>query len=195
MGISSTRDTAKRMPRLQKSTGQGKKLPFTPVKKMRQMLMRLSPLTLTFSSIALTPQKNSSGYVRTGRFRLQFVPRSNWMLGVNIVSTSPPTSDLCRIWGARILRTDNVMFVSPDMFSEMAFTSVVYRMDPKVLVSCSCSGVLNMTGNSFFIRKGVRANLFTIDPAQSSLHFSRDPLTSLVKRASVSQIGNNVFNW
>jgi hypothetical protein len=75
----------------------------------------------------------------------------------------------------------------------MAFTSTVYRIDPKVLLGAAVRGS-ELTGSSFFIRKGGRANLFTIDPAQSSLHFSRDPVTSIIKRASGRSIGNNVFN-
>ena len=92
-----------------------------------------------------------------------------------------------------LLGTDNVMFVPPDMFSEMAFTSTIYRLDPKVLLGAAIRGS-ELTGSSFFIREGKRANLFTIDPAQSTLHFSNDPVTSIVKRASGCNIGNNVFN-
>jgi cytosine/adenosine deaminase-related metal-dependent hydrolase len=92
-----------------------------------------------------------------------------------------------------VLGTDNVMFVTPDIFSEMAFTSTVYRIDPKILLRAAVLGS-ELIGTSFFIRTGVPANLFTIDPAQSSLHFSRDPVTSLVKRAPYCQISHNVFN-
>jgi hypothetical protein len=33
-----------------------------------------------------------------------------------------------------------------------------------------------------------------MDPAQSTLHFSRDPVTSIIKRASYCKISHNVFN-
>jgi cytosine/adenosine deaminase-related metal-dependent hydrolase len=92
-----------------------------------------------------------------------------------------------------LLGTDNVMFVPPDMLSEMAFTSAAYRIDSKVLLRAAVQGS-EMIGPSFFIRTGVKANLFTIDPAQSSLHFSRDPVTSIIKRASSCQTGHNIFN-
>ena len=39
-----------------------------------------------------------------------------------------------------LLGTDNVMFVPPDMLSEMAFTSAVYRIDPKILLRAAVQG-------------------------------------------------------
>jgi cytosine/adenosine deaminase-related metal-dependent hydrolase len=120
-------------------------------------------------------------------------PRSNWVLGVTSSAHHPPLQLMQDLGCIFVLGTDNVMFVPPDMFSEMAFTSAVYRIDPKTLL-CAAVWGSELTGTSFFIRTGVRANLFTIDPAQSSLHFSRDPVTSIIKRASYCQIGHNVFN-
>jgi len=79
------------------------------------------------------------------------------------------------------------------MFSEMAFTSTVYQVDPKVLLSAAIRGS-ELTGSSFYIQKGERANFFTIDPVRSTLHFSHDPVISIVKRASCCNVSNNVFN-
>jgi cytosine/adenosine deaminase-related metal-dependent hydrolase len=120
-------------------------------------------------------------------------PRSNWVLGVTSSIHYPPLQIMQDLGCTIVLGTDNVMFVPPDMFSEMAFASTVYRIDPKILLHAAVQGS-ELTGTSFFIRTGVRANLFTIDPAQSSLHFSRDPVTSIIKRASYCQTGHNVFN-
>jgi cytosine/adenosine deaminase-related metal-dependent hydrolase len=120
-------------------------------------------------------------------------PRSNWTLGVASSAHHPPIQ-LMQDMGCRILLgTDNVMFVPPDMFSEMAFTSAIYRIDAKILLRAAVCGS-ELTGHSFFIREGGRANLFTIDPVRSSLYFSRDPVTSIIKRASYCQISHNVFN-
>jgi cytosine/adenosine deaminase-related metal-dependent hydrolase len=85
------------------------------------------------------------------------------------------------------------MFVPPDMFSEMAFTSTIYGLEPKRLLQAAVQGS-ELIGSSFFIRPGSQANLFTIDPAGTSLRFSRDQLATLVKRAHFSVIGTNVFN-
>jgi len=120
-------------------------------------------------------------------------PRSNWTLGVSTSAHHPPLQRMQDLGCTIFLGTDNVMFVPPDMLSEMAFTSAVYRIDPEVLLRAAVQGS-ELTGHSFFIRKGGRANLFVTDPAQSSLIFSRDPVTSMVKRASYCQISHNVFN-
>ena len=120
-------------------------------------------------------------------------PRSNWTLKVASSSRHPPLALMeelgCRVW----LGTDNVMFVDPDMPSEMSFASTVYGMEPSYILRAATGGS-EMTGSPFFIRKGARANLVVIDPGRSFLRFSRDPLASLVKRVDFTVFGNNVFN-
>lgn len=120
-------------------------------------------------------------------------PRSNWTLGVSSSEHHPPLKLMLDLGCRIVLGTDNVMFVSPDMFSELSFTSTVYRIDPKVLLCAAVKGS-ELMGDPYFIRKGMRATMFTIDTTQSALYFSRDPVTSLIKRASGRQIANNVFN-
>jgi cytosine/adenosine deaminase-related metal-dependent hydrolase len=95
----------------------------------------------------------------------------------------------CTVW----LGTDNVMFVQPDMLSEMAFVSAVYGLEPSSILRAAVGGSV-LGGSPFFIRKGVKANLFCVNPAGSNLRFSRDPLVSLTKRANPAVIGTNVFN-
>jgi cytosine/adenosine deaminase-related metal-dependent hydrolase len=120
-------------------------------------------------------------------------PRSNWMLGVAASRQHPPIAlmeDLgCTVW----LGTDNVMFVQPDMFSEMAFVSAVYGLEPSAILRAAVGGSA-LGGRPFFIRKGEKANLFCVDPSGSNLRFSRDPRVSLTKRANPAVIGTNVFN-
>ncbi len=120
-------------------------------------------------------------------------PRSNWTLGVTSSARHPSLQMMQDLGCTILLGTDNVMFVPPDMLSEMAFTSAVYHIDPPILLRAAVQGS-ELTGHSFFIRTGVKANLFMVDPAQSSLHFSRDPVTSIIKRTSYCQISHNVFN-
>ena len=91
------------------------------------------------------------------------------------------------------LGTDNAMFVNPDLFAEMAFVSAIYKMEPEQLLRAAIQGSA-LSGDPFFIRTGARANLFTIDPCQSSLHFSRDPVASITKRVSCGHIIHNIFN-
>ena len=121
-------------------------------------------------------------------------PRSNWMLGVTASARHPPLRLMQDLGCTLFLGTDNVMFVPPDIFSEMSFASVAYRLDPTAILHAAIRGS-EMTGSPFFIRTGARANLFTINPSQSALRFSRDPVVSITKRASGCMIGTSVFNW
>ncbi|WP_321507780.1 amidohydrolase [uncultured Methanoregula sp.] len=120
-------------------------------------------------------------------------PRSNWILGVAGTPRHPPLR-LMQECGCRILLgTDNVMFVPPDLFSEMAFVSTLYGLEPREILRSAVSGS-ELTGNAYYIRPGAPANLFEIGFLESALRFSRDPLATLVKRAIFANIGKNVFN-
>jgi cytosine/adenosine deaminase-related metal-dependent hydrolase len=120
-------------------------------------------------------------------------PRSNWILGVSRSPGHPPLGYMqecgCRI----LLGTDNVMFVPPDLFSEMAFVSAVYGSNPVDILRSAVAGS-ELTGSPYYIRVGAPANLFEISFSASALRFTRDPLATLVKRANFAEIGKNVFN-
>lgn len=120
-------------------------------------------------------------------------PRSNWILGVTSSNRHPPLRLMQELGCTLYLGTDNVMFVPPDMFSEMAFVSSIFRIDPKNLLRSAIQGS-ELSGESFFIRKGARANFLLIDPVQSALRFSRDPIATLTKRAPIRHILHNVLN-
>ena len=115
------------------------------------------------------------------------------VLGVTGSARNPPIRLMQELGCTLMLGTDNVMFVPPDILSEMAFTCSVYGSDPRFILQSAVRGS-DLLGSSFFIRAGARANFFTIDITRSELRFSRDPVASLVKRAGSCQIGNNVFN-
>ena len=120
-------------------------------------------------------------------------PRSNWTLGVTATAQKPPLRLMHELGCTLYLGTDNVMFVPPDLFSEMAFVSTIYGLEPETLLRAAIQGS-ELSGESFFIRTGARANLFMIDPSQSALQFSRDPVTSITKRVSYGHIVHNIFN-
>ncbi len=120
-------------------------------------------------------------------------PRSNWILGVTASAQNPPLRLMHELGCTLLLGTDNVMFVPPDMFSEMAFVSTVYGLEPGTLLRAAIRGS-ELSGESFFIRKGAQANFFTIDPSLSALRFSRDPVASITKRVSSGTIVHNIFN-
>jgi len=120
-------------------------------------------------------------------------PRSNWILGVTSSARHPPLKMMGECGCTMYLGTDNVMFVPPDLFSEMAFVSTVYKSDSASILRSAIGGSA-LSGTPYYIRAGARANLFVIDPEKNSLNFSRDPVTSIVKRISSHVISNKVFN-
>ena len=120
-------------------------------------------------------------------------PRSNWLLGVTSSSRHPPVKMMLELGCTVLLGTDNVMFVPPDMFSEMAFLHTCYGIDPQSILGMAVKGS-GLFGSPFFIRKGSPAAFFAVDCARSALRFSHDPVASLIKRACYGLIGDNVFN-
>jgi cytosine/adenosine deaminase-related metal-dependent hydrolase len=120
-------------------------------------------------------------------------PRSNWILGVTSSARHPPLKMMGELGCTVYLGTDNVMFVPPDLFGEMAFVSTVYKSDPATILRSAIGGSA-LSGTSYYIQAGARANLFVIDPEKNSLNFSRDPVTSIVKRISSHVISKKVFN-
>jgi cytosine/adenosine deaminase-related metal-dependent hydrolase len=120
-------------------------------------------------------------------------PRSNWTLRVASSRRHPPLALMEQLGCTFYLGTDNVMFVPPDLFSEMAFVSAIYGIASRTLLTSAIAGSV-LSGESFFIRKGARTNLVVIDPSRSAMRFSRDPLTTLTKRVNQAAIGKNVFN-
>lgn len=120
-------------------------------------------------------------------------PRSNWMLGVTDSRDHPPLKRMidagCRV----LLGTDNVMFVEPDLFSEMAFTSMIYRTDPRVLLHAAIDGA-SLAGGSSYIKEGNAAEFLLINAHNTSLIHSRDMVTSIVRRVDRAVLCNTLIN-
>ncbi len=119
-------------------------------------------------------------------------PRSNWALNVADSVSKPPVHDMIDLGCRILLGTDNVMFVQPDMFAEMSFTHYIYGIPPAVLIRSAIQGS-QFCGSSFYIRKGVPARFFVMDPNQSNLRFSRDHLSTIVKRGTSASIIKKIF--
>jgi len=193
LGISSTRDVADAGTQVASARKAGKKIALHAGEQDSRDVdeaIALEPDLLVHCTHATKKQLRECA---DRQIPVVVCPRSNWFLGVTSSARHPPLQEMVDLGCTILLGTDNVMFVPPDMFSEMAFTSTVYGIDPSVLLGAAVRGS-EMTGSSFYIQTGARANLFTIDPTRSALHFSRDPIASIIKRASGSQIGNRVFN-
>ncbi len=119
-------------------------------------------------------------------------PRSNWILGVAGDAAHPPLRRMQEIGCTLLLGTDNVMFVQPDMFAEMSFAHYVYRLDPRDLIRAAVLGS-RLLSRSFFIEEDALANFLLIDPARSSLIFSADRCSTIVKRVTRCNIEKNVI--
>jgi cytosine/adenosine deaminase-related metal-dependent hydrolase len=193
LGISSTRDTGDAGDLVVNARRAGKKIAVHAGERDRDDVdeaLALDPDLIIHCTHATRKQLRECA---DRRIPIAICPRSNWILGVTSSDRHPPVQDMLDLGCTLLLGTDNVMFVPPDMFSELAFTSAVYGIGPEVLLGAAVRGS-ETAGSSFFIREGARANLFMIDPAGSALHFSHNPVASIIKRASGSQIGNRVFN-
>lgn len=119
-------------------------------------------------------------------------PRSNWMLGVTDSRDHPPLKRMIKAGCRVLLGTDNVMFVEPDLLSEMAFTSMVYRTDPRVLLHAAIDGTL-LTGSSPYIKEGSAAAFLLINAHNTSLIHSQDMVMSIVRRVDRSVLCNTLI--
>jgi cytosine/adenosine deaminase-related metal-dependent hydrolase len=119
--------------------------------------------------------------------------RSNWMLGVTGNVRRPPVQEMLDL-GCRIsLGTDNCMVVQPDLWREMSFISTVYRLPPRQIFQAAVAGS-GLRNGTFFIEEGIPANFLVIDPGESNLWLSRDPIRTLVSRAGTVNILTKVIN-
>ncbi|HXW98372.1 MAG TPA: amidohydrolase, partial [Methanomicrobiales archaeon] len=85
---------------------------------------------------------------------------------------------------------DNAMFVQPDLWAEMAFTSTAYRIDPREILRAAILGSECFLSPAF-IEEGSPARFLVLDPGRSNLSSSHDPVASLVRRAGPSDIREN----
>ncbi|MDH7592841.1 MAG: amidohydrolase family protein [Methanomicrobiales archaeon] len=126
------------------------------------------------------------------RIPIAVCPRSNWIMGVTASPDRPPIRRMLELGCTVLLGTDNAMFVQPDMFRELSFTSTVYRVDPKVLLRAAIEGA-SYLASPHFIEPKNRACFFLIRPEGSNLRYSHDICATIVKRVSGCEIGENLL--
>ncbi|MBP2145697.1 cytosine/adenosine deaminase-related metal-dependent hydrolase [Methanofollis sp. W23] len=119
--------------------------------------------------------------------------RSNWTLGVTTGAGHPPLKKMLEFGCSPLLGTDNVMFVQPDMLSEMAFVETVTRLPPPEIMRAAVKGA-ELTGRSYFIEEGKKAHFTIINTSRSNLRFSTDPVASIVKRTGRNDLLETVIN-
>ncbi|HVP95334.1 MAG TPA: amidohydrolase family protein [Methanoregulaceae archaeon] len=120
-------------------------------------------------------------------------PRSNWAFGVTNSAGKPPIHEMVELGCRFFLGTDNVMIAQPDMFAELAFTGYVYTIEPSLLFQAAISGA-SLQRKDYSIRVGSPGTFFLLDPCRTNMRFSRDPVATIVKRASSIDIVKKVFN-
>ena len=125
--------------------------------------------------------------------QIAICPRSNWMLGVTGNAQRPPVREMLDLGCSISLGTDNCMVVQPDLWREMSFLSTVYQMPPRQIFQAAVLGS-SFRNETFFIEEGAPANFLVIDPGDSNLWLSRDPIRTLVSRAGTVNILTKVIN-
>lgn len=193
LGISSARDVRDLARTVAAARSAGKLVAFHAGERDKEDMDAALAFDPDFIVHATHATKKQLRHCAENRIPIVVCPRSNWTLGVASSSRHPPIALMlelgCIVW----LGTDNVMFVPPDIHGEMTFMSTVYRTSPVAVLRSAVAGSA-LTGSPFFIREGARANLCIIDPEKNALKFSRDPVTSIIKRAPFNSICTNVFN-
>ncbi len=114
-------------------------------------------------------------------------PRSNLVTGVGLPDVARML-DLGIVVG---LGTDNVMLNSPNLFSEMEFTSkALLHNDRQVFMMCTLNGaqILGADDDAGAIRVGKRCRIMVIDRRSDNMVGAKEPLASLVRRARPSDV-------
>lgn len=193
LGISSTRDVPDTEDQVQRARQLGRKIAFHAGERDEHdidLAIAYNPDLIIHATYASPRQLKRCA---DAGIPLAVCARSNWLLGVTNSSRKPPIQDMlgygCKVY----IGTDNVMFNPPDMGAEMAHIHTVYHMNPRDILRAAIAGS-EVSGTSHFIVPGNRANFIVIDSARYPFLFSRDPVTTLVKRLCGSMIAKNVFN-
>ena len=114
-------------------------------------------------------------------------PRSNLMTGVGL----PPVAAMTRLGINLAAGTDNVMLSSPDMFEEMhLIANALLHDDRQVFKMCTLNGakIVGLDRRLGSIREGKEGRVMVLDENSNNLWGSTDPLSSIVRRASRSDI-------
>lgn len=119
-------------------------------------------------------------------------PRSNWILGVTRSPNHPPVTRMIELGCRVFLGTDNAMFVQPDLWREMAFVSEITDLPARTILEMGIAGS-SLTGTPYWIEEGEKASIIAINPQDSNLIYSRDPIRTLVSRCGISHLDRILF--
>jgi cytosine/adenosine deaminase-related metal-dependent hydrolase len=200
-GISSTRDVSDYDAIAQEMHRQGKLLAFHAGERDEQDVdnaIACEPDLIVHATHA-TPRQ-----IRTladQNIPVAVCPRSNFILGVAHSSKHPPIQQMLDAGVPLVLGTDNVMFVQPDLLSELKVLDTIYQIPPKDALTMAISApsllrkpILAKKCTLSEISVGSPANFFIIDPAHSNLQHSHDPIASIVRRVTQIDIIDKYFS-
>lgn len=119
-------------------------------------------------------------------------PRSNWILGVTRSPNNPPVTKMIELGCRVFLGTDNAMFVQPDLWREMAFLSEITDLSARTILEMGIAGS-SLSKTPYWIEEGKKAPIMTINPEDSNLIYSRDPIRTLVSRCGISHLDRILF--
>jgi cytosine/adenosine deaminase-related metal-dependent hydrolase len=120
-------------------------------------------------------------------------PRSNWTLGVASTGEHPPVARMLDLGCTVLLGTDNGMFVAPDLFREMAFLHQCYRIEPRDTLDAAVRAS-TLFAEPFYIEEGNSAHFMVIDASRSSIRFSKNILSTVIRRVSGDRHVKSVIN-
>lgn len=118
--------------------------------------------------------------------------RSNFLLGVTCSRNNPPIQEMADAGVEILIGTDNVMFVQPDMMQEMSFFHAVYKLPEREILKSATRG-FDRSGISHGIKQGNPARFFILDTSWGNLKYSRDIVSTIVKRAPMSHFCARIF--
>lgn len=118
--------------------------------------------------------------------------RSNHLLGVTSGKENPPIREMTEAGVEILIGTDNVMFVQPDMMQEMSFMHAVYKLPEREILKSATRGFYP-SGISHAIKKGNPARFIVLDTSWGNLSYSRDIVSTIVKRAPMSHFCARIF--
>ena len=130
LGISSTRDVAGVEKQVAAARRAGKKIAFHAGERDAgdvDAALAFDPDLLIHATHATRRQLRTCA---EREIPIAVCPRSNWVLGVTSSDKRPPLSLMGELGCTVYFGTDNVMFVPPDILSELAFAQTVYRQHP-----------------------------------------------------------------
>ena len=112
-------------------------------------------------------------------------PRSNFVTGVGM----PPIKDMIDLGILPMVGTDNVMFNSPNIFSELEFISKIFCRDSdKDVLKMATSNANHLFNDYGVISEGKPANVVILNGRSTNLYRSKNIYRSIVRRARPDDI-------